>query len=158
MFRLNKMTDYAVVMMADMARRDDGVCTAATLAESTAIPLPTVAKLLKALAQAGLARSQRGAAGGYRLTRSAEEINVAEIVGAIEGPIALAACVDTSKEHCSVEALCAMRGNWDKVNRAVLAALRQVTLAEMMPRPFDFFAPPAATSDGAGGERRRQRS
>lgn len=141
MFKLNKMTDYAVVMMADMARGRDPVRTAPQIADGTGVPLPTVAKLLKNLNNAGLMRSQRGAAGGYSLSRPAGRISVAEIIAAVEGPIALAACVDGSEDHCGVEPICAMRGNWEKVNQAVRGALEQVTLEDMMISPFDFGLP-----------------
>ncbi|MCG8693890.1 MAG: Rrf2 family transcriptional regulator, partial [Minwuiales bacterium] len=94
------MTDYAVVMMADMARLPGEVRTAPQLAEATGVPLPTVSKLLKNLANGGLMQSQRGASGGYSLSRAPEEITVAEIIAAVEGPIALTACVDGSPDQC----------------------------------------------------------
>jgi FeS assembly SUF system regulator len=121
MFRLNRLTDYAVVVMAQMAQRRDQVRTAPRIAEETGVPLPTVAKILNALTRDTLVVSQRGAAGGYTLSRPAEQITVAEIIQALEGPIALTA----------VESLCPMRGNWDKVNKAIRGALGEVTLADM---------------------------
>ena len=131
MFRLNRLTDYAVVVMAQLALRDKATMTASEIARDTGVPLPTVAKVLNALARDGLIVSQRGAAGGYGLSRPAGEIAVAEIIQAIEGPIALTACVDGSTNHCDVEDLCPMRGGWDKVNRAIRGALDSVTLADM---------------------------
>jgi len=135
MIKLSRMTDYAVVVLARMAR-DGGrggaaVQTVPQLAERTAVPAPTVAKLMKLLALAGLTESHRGAAGGYALTRAPEDISIADIISAVDGPIALTACVDGAEGHCGVESLCAMRGNWDKVNRAVRHALEGVSLAEM---------------------------
>ena len=131
MFRLNRLTDYAVVVMAQMALRDKTTSTASAIARDTGVPLPTVAKVLNALARDGLIVSQRGAAGGYGLSRPAAEIGVADIIQAIEGPIALTACVDGSTNHCDVENLCPMRGGWDKVNLAIRGALDSVTLADM---------------------------
>ena len=89
MIKLSKMTDYAVVVMARMAR--DGACvqTVPQLAERTGVPAPTVAKLMKLLAPAGLMESHRGATGGYSLTRAAEGISIADIISAVDGPIAL---------------------------------------------------------------------
>ena len=92
MFRLNRLTDYAVVVMTQMTHRPEEVHTAPQIANDTGIPLPTVAKLLNALARESLVVSHRGAAGGYTLGRSAEEISVAEIIQVLEGPIALTAC------------------------------------------------------------------
>ena len=131
MFRLNRLTDYAVVVMAQMAQRREEMRTAPQISQDTGVPLPTVAKLLNALARENLVASQRGAAGGYTLSRRAEEITVAEIIQALEGPIALTACVDGSIVNCGSEPLCPMRGNWDKVNRAIRHALSGVTLADM---------------------------
>lgn len=131
MFRLNRLTDYGVVVMAQMAQHNDKVRTATQISEETGVPLPTVGKILTALARGDLVASQRGAAGGYHLSRPSDEITVTEIIQALEGPIALTACVDGNTGACDVERLCPMRGNWDKVNKAIRAALDQVTLADM---------------------------
>ncbi len=141
MFKLNRLTDYAVVVMSQMAGRLDEVRTAPQIAHETGVPLPTVAKLLNALANSQLVVSRRGAGGGYKLARLAEEITVAEIIQAMEGPIALTACVEGSAEECDMESLCPMRGNWNKVNRAIHGALSQVTLADMTIGELPF-APP----------------
>ncbi len=143
MFKLNRLTDYAVVVMSQMARRLDEVRTAPQIAQETGVPLPTVAKLLNALANGQLVTSRRGAGGGYTLVRPAEEITVAEIIQTLEGPIALTACVDGSTDGCDVESLCPMRGNWNKVNRAIHGALSQVTLAEMAIGELPFAPPPS---------------
>lgn len=138
MFRLNRLTDYAVVVLAQMARDRDTVRTAPHIAEETGVPVPTVAKVLNALARDGLIVSQRGAAGGYRLGRSPEEITVAEIIEALEGPIALTACVDGQVGHCESESMCPMRGNWDQVNGAIRTALNGVRLSDMTPSFFEW--------------------
>jgi FeS assembly SUF system regulator len=148
MFRLNRLTDYAVVVMTWMTYRPDAVHTAPQIATDTGIPLPTVAKLLNALARESLVLSHRGAAGGYTLGRRADEVSVAEIIQAMEGPIALTACVEGSAHHCDVECLCPMRGNWNQVNQAIYHALSEVTLADMAASAGRMFGPldePAAT-------------
>ena len=131
MIRLSKLADYAVVMLSYMAAREGEVYTTARLAERTAVPEPTAAKVLKLLARSALLESQRGSNGGYGLARPAADITVAEIIVAVDGPIALTACVEGSSEHCGVEQLCSMRGNWNRVNRAIRDALEDVTLADM---------------------------
>ena len=131
MFKLNRLTDYAVVVMSQMSRKPDEVRTAPQISQATGVPLPTVAKLLNALAHGDLITSRRGATGGYALVRPAAEITVAEIIQAVEGPIALTACVEGAGDGCDVESLCPMRGNWNRVNRAIHGALSQVTLADM---------------------------
>ena len=133
MFRLNRLTDYAVVVMTQMAQHGDTVRTAPQISECTGVPLPTVAKILNALHRESLVNSQRGATGGYALSRPAAEITVAEIIQALEGPIALTACVDGNSGDCCVETICPMRGNWDKVNRAIRGALSTVSLEDMTP-------------------------
>ena len=132
MLKLNKMTDYAVVVLGQMARDPGRVRTAAALSETTAIPLPTVSKLLKTLAGVGLVTSHRGANGGYSVDRAAEQVTVADIVQAIDGPIALTACVDVSDGQCEVSGSCPISGNWDRVNQAVRRALEDVTLADLL--------------------------
>jgi FeS assembly SUF system regulator len=129
--RLSKLTDYAVVMLSYMAAREDEVYTTTRLARRSAVPEPTAAKILKLLARGAILASQRGSNGGYELARPAAEITVAEIIVALEGPIALAACVEGSSDHCGVEQLCSMRGNWNRVNRAIRDALEDITLADM---------------------------
>lgn len=131
MLRLSRMTDYAVVLLARMAHGGGGLSTAPALAAATSLPEPSVGKILKQLARAGLVVAQRGAAGGYVLARPAAAIRVSEIVAALEGDIALTACVDGAEGLCKVEATCSVRGRWDPVNRAVRAALDAVSLADM---------------------------
>ena len=133
MLRLNKLTDYAVVMLSRMSGDADGVFTAANLAQESGVPQPTVAKLMKQLGRAGIVTSQRGANGGYMLNRRAEDVSIAEIVTALEGPISLTACIEGADTSCSVMAMCPMSGNWNKVNRAIKNALDSVTLADMIP-------------------------
>jgi FeS assembly SUF system regulator len=147
MLRLNRITDYAVVILSQMARQPGVQVTATQLALDSAVPPPTVAKLLKDLAKEGVLESHRGVHGGYTLARPPERITVLEIVRALEGPVSLTDCVDGTEGECGVERLCPMRGNWDRVNRAIRAALEGVTLADMALPPPGFaarFAPAAA--------------
>lgn len=132
MFRISKLADYAVVVLADMAERDGGLLSAAVIAQHTGISEPTVAKVLKLLSREGVVQSARGAGGGYRLTCAADEIAVVDIIEAIEGPIALTACVDGAEPDCALGACCGVRGRWDTVNRALRSALEGVMLADMM--------------------------
>jgi FeS assembly SUF system regulator len=130
MLRLSKLTDYAVVVLVRLAREDE-VQTSPCIAGATGIPEPTVAKVLKALTVAGLVESRRGAYGGYRLARQLGRISIAEVIGAIDGPIALTACVEGSGLGCDAERLCPVRGRWDAVNQAISGALSAISLADM---------------------------
>jgi FeS assembly SUF system regulator len=124
------MSDYAMVALTQMARAPRTYASCA-LAQKIGVPEPTVAKLLKALARGGILSSQRGTAGGYALARPASEISVADIIAALEGPIALTDCVGGHSGDCAVESLCSVRGSWDKINTAIQSALASVSLAEM---------------------------
>ncbi len=130
MFKVNKLTDYATVVLIEIAR-SNVVRSSQHLSERTGIPLPTVAKIMKNLNKAGLVASQRGAGGGYALGRKPVEITIADVIQAVEGPIALTACADTSEEHCGIESICPVQGKWNRVNTAVRTALTEVTLADM---------------------------
>ncbi len=131
MFKVNKLTDYATVVLIDMASSAEIRPTQA-ISDKTGIPLPTVAKLMKNLVRAGLVQSHRGVHGGYSLSRPADSVTVADVIEAVEGPIAITACVETSDEQCCYESLCPVQGKWNRVNSAVTDALRDVTLAEMV--------------------------
>jgi FeS assembly SUF system regulator len=130
MLRLSKLTDYAVVVLVRLAR-EDAVQTSPGIAGATGIPEPTVAKVLKALTVGGLVESRRGPHGGYLLARSLGRISVAEVITAIDGPIALTACVEGSGVGCEAERLCPVRGRWDPVNQAIYEALSSISLADM---------------------------
>lgn len=132
MLKLSRLTDYAVVVLSQMAGRAGDVMTAIDLADATALPQPTVAKVLKLLARHDVIESRRGTQGGYVLDRSASEVSVAEIISAIDGPVALTACVDDATGDCSVETCCPMRGRWDRLNTAVQSAFESVSLAEIL--------------------------
>ncbi|MEQ8696320.1 MAG: SUF system Fe-S cluster assembly regulator [Bauldia litoralis] len=131
MLRLNRITDYAVVVLTQMAREPDKLVTAPQLSQDSNVPQPTVAKLLKELTRGGVLASHRGVNGGYTLAREPEAISMLEIIGALEGPVSLTACVDGAEGDCEVERLCPVRGNWDRVNGAIHDALKGVSLADM---------------------------
>jgi FeS assembly SUF system regulator len=132
MLRLSKLTDYAVVVLTRLEGAD-GVQAAPDLAAATGIAEPTVAKVLKILANAGLVEGLRGARGGYRLTRPIGAMPLTEVIAAIDGPIALTACVDSAVGLCEAEGTCPVRGRWDPVNRAIRDALSAITIADLAP-------------------------
>jgi FeS assembly SUF system regulator len=139
MLRLSRLTDYAVAALVRLGRAE-GVETSPGIAAAIGLPEPTVAKVLKALANSGLVISQRGAHGGYRLAKPLTAIPVADVILAIDGPIALTSCVDGAVGGCESQSLCPVAGRWDPVNDAIRAALTAITLADMeaaaVPRAF----------------------
>jgi len=130
MLRISKMTDYAIMVMVELSASRGEVLNAHVLADRSHLELPTVSKVLKLLVKSGLVDSYRGAAGGYSLERDASEISVAEIITAIEGPIAMTEC-SIEEGLCSQEANCGLRGNWQRISVAIIEAMENVTLAEM---------------------------
>ena len=140
MLRVTKLTDYATVLLTVLAARPGGVLSAAELAEQSGLEIPTVAKVLRPLAQAGLVEGFRGAGGGYRLARDAAAISLVEIVEAMEGPLGMTEC-SLHDGACGIEQSCGVRANWRRINDVVADALRGVTLAQMQ-------APPRAARKG----------
>ncbi|MCW3838367.1 RrF2 family transcriptional regulator [Sphingomonas canadensis] len=131
--RLSSLADYAVVMMAAAARHCGASCrlNATVLAEETGLPLPTVQKLVSRLSAAGLIESARGTGGGFRLARPPAAISMADIVEAVEGPIALSACVDEGRHDCAIEEGCRVKPHMGAVNGAVRGALAGLSLASL---------------------------
>lgn len=130
MFKLGKLTDYGTVVMTALAAHPEALRNAHELAAETHVAAPTVSKLLKQLTKSGLVESIRGAHGGYRLARPPERITVAEVISALEGPIALTQCA-VHDGGCSIESHCGVRGNWRLINTAIRHALEAVSLAQM---------------------------
>ena len=135
--RLSSLADYAVVMMTAAARHCgvSGRLNATLLADETGLPLPTVQKLVSRLSGAGLIESTRGTGGGFRLSRPPAAISLADIVEAIEGPIAMTACVENGRHDCCIEESCRVKPHWDGVNDAVRGALAGVSLASLAKAP-----------------------
>ncbi|QNQ07758.1 SUF system Fe-S cluster assembly regulator [Sphingomonas alpina] len=136
--RLSSLADYAVVMMSATARHCGGAArlNATLLAEETGVPLPTVQKLVSRLSAAGLIESARGTGGGFRLARPAAAISLADIIEAVEGPIAMTSCVETGRHDCGHENVCRVKPHWNAVNGAVRGALAGVSLATLSNLPL----------------------
>lgn len=132
MFRLNKLTDYGIVLMAHVARGDERMPhTARSLSEATKLPLPTVGKLLRQLSDAGLLSSHRGVKGGYNLARTADEISVADIILALEGPIGFTEC-SVVPGLCDMERSCSIKLNSQIIGDALRDALEHVMLSNLI--------------------------
>lgn len=135
MIKLSKMTDYAVVILASMAQERGKRLSAAVLAEKTGLPEPTVAKILKILAKEGIITSERGVNGGYALNKAESEIAITGVIQAMDGPLAIASCVDGHDGCCAHESTCSIKGRWSPINAAIQKALDGVTLADMVGDP-----------------------
>lgn len=131
MLRINKLTDYALLIMGEMAKLPDVVQSASTLTETLHLSLPTVSKILKLLAEASLVESIRGSKGGYRIYLRPDNITLLQIMIAIEGPLTLTECCEESA-HCHIMHRCLMRSNWMKINKYVVTIFDKITLFDMI--------------------------
>ena len=130
MLRISKLADYATLIMSYLALHSNQIFSAVAIAKQIHLAVPTVSKILKILAEAKLVISQRGAAGGYKIARSAEDITVAELVSAIEGYPSLTECCSSSA--CALDSLCAIKDNWKMINKVMMSALASLTLQDML--------------------------
>lgn len=138
MLRISKLTDYGTVILVHLANYEAGtLCSATDVAAGTHLALPTVRKLLKQLASSGLVLSGRGADGGYRLARPADEITAAEILDALEGPVALTECSD-NESHCELQNGCLVGGAWQKISAAIRSAMQEIRLSDLRNPPTEF--------------------
>jgi FeS assembly SUF system regulator len=140
MLRLSKLTDYATVILSHIAKESSQTHSALCVADATGIALPTVSKVLKILVNANVLVSTRGIKGGYALARPPENISVADVISALEGPIALTEC-SISHEGCEQASGCGISANWGLINQAIHNVLESITLADMikpvhMPQEF----------------------
>jgi FeS assembly SUF system regulator len=143
MFRLSKIADYGIVILAHLAqhpgeRGGEGPATsmnARELAEHVELPLPVVSKVLKTLTRAGVLESQRGVKGGYALAHRPDELSVADMITALDGPLAITQC-NLGPSVCDLERSCAVKSPWLVINRVVHNALASVTLADLASPAF----------------------
>ncbi len=132
MLKVSKLTDYGIGLMTCLARQGSlEPVTARDLSATMGLPLPTVSKVLKLLTSGELLVSTRGATGGYTLARQPEQISLAEMFEALEGPIAVTECAGESGCACELEVACGLKPNWNWINRQLLGTLQGISLQNM---------------------------
>lgn len=132
--------EYGIRLMVALGRREGAApIPLATLAEAETLPLSYLEHLAARLRAAGLVSSQRGARGGYRLGRPAAEIQMLEVVEALEGPITPMECFQPDSDGrvlCSHEAdgdaACSTKLLWTRVQGGITRALAGTSLAELV--------------------------
>ncbi len=145
-FALTRKTDYALLAMArlaDEAPDAAGPLSARQIAQEYDLPLPVLMNVLKDLARAELVKAQRGAGGGYALTRDAADIRLAQVVAAIEGPIAVTLCCENDDEDdqclgCRLTERCPITHTMKQFNDLIMHVLHSMTLADAMNRDVRF--------------------
>jgi len=129
--RVNKLIDYGTLMLAHMAQSPERVFSAAELAAALDLGQAVVRKILKILGQHELLTSIRGARGGYVLARPAHQINLAQVVEALEDqPFGLTECT-AAPGACQREADCHLRMSWQSISHIVRRTLEGVSIADM---------------------------
>lgn len=131
MLRVTKLADYGIVIMTYLASHGGVTANARDIACEVHLPVPVVSKVLKLLARNGLLDSHRGIKGGYGLARKPDAITIAQIIRALDGPIAVTECTDALRGDCDLELGCPVSANWHRINQAIYQALETITLAEM---------------------------
>jgi len=135
MLKITRLSDYAVAVLGQLANSAEDVQTAKGLAEKTGLPQPAVSKILKSLARSKLVASHRGVQGGYRLARDASLVSVADVIEAVEGPVALTDCGGESLPACEFTGQCSVQANWLRINQVVRRALANISVEDMMLPP-----------------------
>jgi FeS assembly SUF system regulator len=135
MLRISRMADYALLVVLKMCGRND-LITQDSLCQLTTLSLPTVRKLMRSLTHNDLVESVRGSHGGYKLSSQPDQISIAEVIEAIDGPIALTECVKSDGGYCELADTCGLQENWNIVNRLISNALHNVTLDAMGQKPL----------------------
>ncbi|MGA2072831.1 MAG: Rrf2 family transcriptional regulator [Terriglobia bacterium] len=135
MLRLGKKADYGLIALRHLAtQRPRASSSAKEIARTYGMPAELVAKVLQRLAKIGLLASQHGTNGGYALAKDPAQINAFEVIRALEGPLFITSCV-TDRSECHQMTKCTVREPLRKVNEAIAAALRQVTVASLIVEP-----------------------
>jgi FeS assembly SUF system regulator len=130
MFKINKLTDYSTVVMSYLASDPHKIHNANDIMHHTRLAKPTVSKILKMLAKAGLLVSHRGTHGGYQLAMLPENISIRNIVSAIEGELGLTEC-SLHNSACSIQDSCHIRSNWRLISHIIYQTLDNLTLADL---------------------------
>lgn len=131
--RLSRLSDYAIVLMCEMAASQDKTLSARKLHETTHISQSGIVKILKMLANGGLVTSLRGARGGYSIASEPKEISILDIVQAIDGPISMTLCSHQATDNpCMFEARCTAKSGWGTVNSALQDTLSHFSVADFI--------------------------
>ncbi len=136
MFRLSRITDYGIRVLAHLASSaESGLrvapVNAREVADELSLPLPIVSKVMKSLARAGLLESHRGSKGGFNLVQRPEDLSVADMIAALEGPVALTEC-QIGPFLCQHEGTCSVQEPWSVINRSVRNTLATITLSDLI--------------------------
>jgi FeS assembly SUF system regulator len=129
MLRLSKKADYALIAVTHLTLKSSS-SSAREIAEQFDIPIELLAKVLQRLTRRGLLTSQQGTRGGYQLARAASGISIADVIQAIDGPVAVTAC-SAHADRCGQFAKCNVRDPLWKIREIIVSALKATTVSEL---------------------------
>tara|TARA_Y100000748_G_scaffold281221_1_gene260692 strand:+ start:56 stop:493 length:438 start_codon:yes stop_codon:yes gene_type:complete len=125
------MTDYAVLILANLALHNNKLLTAKEIASETHISLPTTQKILKKLNRKNLVISKQGASGGYSLDPETKKLSVATLLEKLDGDLSITQC-SSNDDQCEVEDFCNIGNAWQMINQRVQWALNDITLGDLI--------------------------
>ena len=131
MLRINKMTDYGMLILGNLAVSHGGYLSASDIASSTHISLPTVQKLLKKLNKNKLVVSKQGPLGGYALNEATKLTSVSKILEALEGNSSLMEC-SAKQSTCEIENSCQIGNAWQIISQTIFSSLDKLTLLDLI--------------------------
>ncbi|MFT6835453.1 MAG: FeS assembly SUF system regulator [Francisellaceae bacterium] len=131
MLRVSRLADYAVNLVAHFSRHPEVTYSATEASVITNLQLPTVRKVMKLLAKTNILTASRGLNGGYILTVDIDSISLADVIEAVDGPIAILDCIDSTDYSCSLPA-CSLKPHWETVNKAIRETLAGIMINDFM--------------------------
>jgi len=132
MFQISRRADYAVRIMIVLGHQgQDTIIPAHEICAKTDVPKPFLHKISADLIRAGLVNSQAGRAGGFSLVQPATEVNLRQILEAVEGPLCVNVCL-TRPGECPRDRFCPAHGFWGRLQTSIIGELEAATLADLV--------------------------
>ena len=132
---VSRRTDYATRALLALALKNGGPMKLEEIARLTAVPQSVLEQVMPVMRTAGIVRSERGPAGGYRLNRSPEEITLERVVRLFQGQLAPIGCATRSQpEVCPMMLACSLKEVWEEVRDATITILGRTTFADLARR------------------------
>jgi len=149
LMQIPRRVDYGLRAVIYLSGQDpEKCCSIAEISKQQGVPRKFLEKIIQDLIRSGLLKSKRGACGGYALARAPEKISFTDVIEAIEGPIAVNACMD---EHlgCTQMPRCTMIGVWSEVQKKIDEVLSGTTIAGLKRTPCQEFIGTSSLSSAA---------
>lgn len=137
---ITRKADYAFRSVLILTLKEGGAATAAEVAAEADVPEKFMAKILQDLVHAGILLSERGVRGGFRLARPPAQVNLLEVLWAIQGPTACNACA-VENEACGRSGACAVHPVWTEIQEYIQNRLWREDFASLARRQTDFATP-----------------